>query len=248
MTDRCNSCHGNCLYNSRNCSGKTRVGALGYLRNTASACAGSGSYFHTCEKSYAQADMPCMTGCSGERIFYTGPCASCPCGGCGNCGCNGCGGCNGCNGCNGCSGACGCLCENAAPYSSACFTAAMSGYCPAGGALTFAPDGDCGCFTVCPTGIRIDRSGRYMAIYTFSVSACENAASELRLELNGKALDSSRAYLSPAVQTASRSAVGQAVFCAQAGDILSLNTSVALNMPECNPRFPGYSVIIVKIN
>lgn len=87
-----------------------------------------------------------------------------------------------------------------------------------------------------------------MAIYTFSVSACENAASELRLELNGKALDSSRAYLSPAVQTASRSAVGQAVFCAQAGDILSLNTSVALNMPECNPRFPGYSVIIVKIN
>lgn len=241
MNDRCNSCNGNCLYNSRNCNGKLRVGALEYLRNGASGCANCNCCGSNCEKSYAQADLPSLTGCSGEMIFYNGPCGGTQpvCGCCGN-SCSGCSGCNQCNGC-------GCLCGNATPYAAG-FTAAAPQYCAAGGALTFAADGDCTGFRAEPYGIRIEESGRYMAIYTFSASACENASSMLCLELNGRALNASRSYVSPAVQTASRSAVGQAVFCANAGDILTLNTSVALTISQTYHECPCSTVLILKIN
>ena len=260
MINRCNSCERNCLYNSRNSCEKFRIGTLEYLRNGASGCVNCNLCSNACEKSYAQADMPCLTGCSGERIFYTGPCGGTQriCGCCGNNNCcshNGCSGCNHCSGCNsgsicegcGCADCGGCLCGNATPYAAG-FTAVVPQHCSAGGALTFISDGDCGGFGVEHCGIRIHESGRYMALYTFSSSACDNAASTLCLELNGRALCSSRSYLSPAVQTSSRSAVGQAVFCAQAGDIITLNTSVALTISQTYHDCPCSTMVILKIN
>ena len=69
-------------------------------------------------------------------------------------------------------------------------------------------------------------------MYSFSAPAGANAATDICLELNGRRLAASGAHVEPAVFSRTRSAMGQALFEAEAGDVLSLNTSSALSVDE----------------
>jgi len=249
-------CHSGCSYNNRR-SGN--YGVLNYLRSGSctNTCTNGGSCGDCTNcgcggRCNAYSDYPGLTGCSGSRIFYTGACGcaenSCNnCGGINNCnncsGCYNCGGCGSCNGCGNCGG-------DATPYGAAAeFVAAVPQNICAGNAVVFSGECDTdGCFSSEHCGIRINRAGRYVAIYSMASSACDNAATMLSLALNGSEMYASRSYMSPAVRSDSRHASGQAVFCAHAGDVLTLNTSVALNIPHNGASCPLATLVIWRIN
>lgn len=205
--DSCNTCN-----NCHSCSGCDHCGRC-------NSCPGCNSRANGCN---APADWPCATTCAGNPLYYTGPCgckpgccsgfcykwADCPFGGCGTC-------------------------ENPASAAAEFRAVAPQTEC-AGGALTFT-GGSCACddFETCHGGVRIKRCGRYIAIYTFAAPAGNNAATTLSLAVNGSEIYASRAYIAPAAGYSSRQAHGQAMFDAQAGDVISLNTSSALSIPDC---------------
>lgn len=261
----CNSCSNGCA--SNNC-GNCSYGTLSYLRNSGSClrsygnncgCNNCGSC-NNCSNgcncgcnncSSVRNDYPWLVSCGGSSVFYSGKCGCADCGNCSACNgctnCSGCGGCNTCSGCDNCS-CCnnGCCTDNSA---AAEFIAVAPQNCCSGGAIAF--NGECdtdGCFTSDSYGIRINRDGRYAAIYTFASSACDNATNVLSFALNGREIYASRSFLSPAVQTASRSATGQAVFCAKTGDLLTLNTGVAVNISQNGMSCPLATVLIWRIN
>ncbi len=272
MSNYCNSCNGNCTYNSRNCGSKC-YGALGYLRNGRqngsctnncgclnNGCGNNGCGNNGCGAWGTWADCRECSGCSGSSIFYSG---SCGCvndnfsgsrnGNCsGNCNghCNGC--CGNCANCRERSGCGSCGCE--AARQCGCYAAAeFVAYAPQNPAsersVVFSSDGDSGSsFSADHCGIHINQPGRYVAMYTFAASACENAATMLSMSLNGREMYASRSYVSPSVHVGSRTAMGQAVFCAQAGDVLNLDTSVALNIPQTGASCPLATIVIWKIN
>lgn len=208
--NNCNHCHGNC--------------------NSCNSCP------HGCN---APSDWPDATTCAGDPLFYTGPCGHrpcrchnrpcCNCGGCGNnCG-NGCGNCG-----HGCGDHCHCdRCDHHTPFAAEFIAIAPQSEC-AGGALTFSSAHcDSGMFELCNGGVRINRCGRYIAIYNFASSAGNNAATTLSLSVNGAEIMGSRAFVPPAAGYSTRQAHGQAIFDAQAGDVISLNTSSALTFTDC---------------
>ena len=254
-------------YNSRSCVGNNAVyGSLGYLRNRSHACgvdncscsSNCGSCGNGCNGclcgyngrsngcSRARTDYPDLVGCSGSRIFYTGCCGRAQ-NGCG-CGCNNCESCNCCNECGACNGDC--------PYAlsgncggAAEFVAVVPQSRCAGGTILFGGECDTGgMFTSNNDGIHINRDGRYLAIYSFAADACDSGATTLSLAVNGNEIYASRTHVPHGVGYASRSAVGQAVFCARAGDCLTLNTSVALNIPQTGASCPQLTMVILKIN
>lgn len=220
----CNECNGgnDCCHNG--CC------ALCNDRN-GNNCANNGR--NCCENC---GDGVCGSGCGCTEICSAGGCA---CENCGSC-VSGCG-----NGCEG------CLCggDRVSPGAAAEFVASYPQSCASCGSVMF--DGQCdvdGCFTSDGDAIRIGRDGRYLAIYSVSLPACENASTVMSMALNGSELYASRAYVSPALHTAARSCMGQAVFCAHAGDRLTLNTSVGLTISQTAPKSPWAVVTILKIN
>ncbi len=233
MSCNCNSCGNNRTYNSRN-SVRNSYGALGCVRN----CHHSGSCLcgHNCH-GCAFSEYMKNSGCSAEKCCQT-------CCGCGNnCPCSGCMGCTGCSG------------GESTPYSweGVSSAAEFTAYAPqslyADGAVVFEGNCDNGnLFTNDGCGVRINRPGRYLAIYTFASSPCENASTVMSMYLSGRELYASRAYMAPAVPAHNRSCVGQAVFCAQAGDVLTLKTSVALTIPQTGAQCPCATMVILKLN
>lgn len=249
-----------CTENNGNVREQNVYGALEYLRNSycRNAC-GSRGYSLRCGNCAAEAqlwfagranvaaDDPCLTGCSGDRVFYTGVCGpektkcsslrsccgrdgSCCCGRCARsddsrCGANG-------------------IFEGAAE-----FVAMAPQIRSAGSAFVFNGECDtCGIFTADAEGIHINRGGRYLAIYSFAADMSDNAATVLSMAVNGNEIYASRCCVSPGVISGPRSVMGQAVFCAGAGDVLTLNTSVALNIPQMGAACPLLTVVILKIN
>lgn len=164
-------------------------------------------------------------------------CESCPCDNC----CDPC-----CDPCH-CDECCHC-CEN--PCAAAAeFIVLAPQHEYSGGAFTFAP-GACRSdgFELCSGGVRISRPGRYIAVYSFSAPACTNAATTISFSLNGVEMIASRAFISPALTGDSRAAMGQALFEADAGDIIALNTSTAMNIPASISGGPIATVIIYSVD
>ena len=119
----------------------------------------------------------------------------------------------------------------------------------AGGALNFRfESGNEDAFTIRPDGIRMRFPGRYIASYNFLAPAGNNISTMLSLALNGTDLFASQTFAAPAVQTSATSAAGQAMFDANPGDKLTLNTSAAIEIPRSAGNGPVATLIIYRID
>lgn len=246
----CGNCNGgNCPgTESRNCGCNSRQNC-----NRRTACAGCCNACDNGSGCFAAADCPECTACSGSRLFFTGRCGAKN----GECGCTGvcarsqnCG-CSACNACNSCGNECDCdgCCE---ACSSAAVAAEFVAMAPeseiAGGTLTFQfESGNEDAFAIRPDGIRMCYPGRYIAFYNFIAPAGDNVSTILSLALNGADLFASRTFAEPAVQTSATTASGQAMFDANPGDRLALNTSAAIEIPRSVGDGPIATLIIYRI-
>jgi len=226
MANNCSSC-GGCRGNNRcgsSCSSCSSGCAAPYSWNNCSRNCGALRYLgcDSCSRVNNCRDCGCRPY---ESVFYNGPC---PVG----CGCNSCSNCNNCNSCNHCHD-CGCRRGAAAG-----FVALSPQSCCAGGAFNFTADRvGCDAFALCEGGVRILKSGTYAAMYSFSAPAGYNGAAVLSLSCGGSEVYSSRSSIEPAVCAQTRSASGHALVYANAGDVLSLNSSCAMDIPD--PAYGG---------
>lgn len=244
MAQNCSGCGCGSCGNSDRCTTRNS-GALRAVRGANSCncvnhcgCSGCGNncgVCNSCTGCNVPSSCPRATTCAGSRLFYTGPCGrvnNCCCGVCHNdCGCR-------CHSCHGCCGGCEfsecedeCDCESS--RSAAEFVAEAPQSCAAGEGFRFRAE-SCpgGGFSVCDGGVRIEKCGRYAAVYSFSAPAGANGATDLCLEVNGRSLNASRCHVEPAVFAGTRSAAGQALFTAEKGDVIALTTSTALSVPD----------------
>ena len=255
----CSNCNSRSGCGCNNCSGC----------NSRSAC-GCCDTCDTCTDCLATADCPECTTCSGSQLFFTGRCGAksseCACTGVctrnQSCGCNACSDCGSCDSCNSCCSDC-CddccddCCSDCGSCCDECSTAAVAAefvaIAPeseiAGGALNFRfESGNEDAFTIRPDGIRMRFPGRYIASYNFLAPAGNNISTMLSLALNGTDLFASQTFAAPAVQTSATSATGQAMFDANPGDKLTLNTSAAIEIPRSAGNGPVATLIIYRID
>lgn len=257
MAYNCSSCGtGYCRNNHNSCSSR-RCGALRHIGcDSCSRCASATA-----------------TTCAGYPLYYEGPC---PCaqnscngycaGNCNSCNNNCNNGCHnnchcGCGetqtpwnngsscGCNGsCNGNCGCNCCGNKNLCAAEFTSYAPQSCCAGGSFSFRRN-RChgGGFSECAGGVRVENSGMYMLTYTFSAPQGMNAASHLCLACGGSPINASGSYIAPVTCANSRTAMGQALVELNAGDVISLTSSTAMDICECGCNSPVATLILQRI-
>lgn len=239
MANNCSSCGtGSCRNNNNSCSSR-RCGALRHIGcDSCSRCASAAA-----------------TTCAGYPLYYEGPCpcaqTSCP----GYCAGNCPGSCNGCNNCgcgetqtpwnNGSS--CGCSCCGSHNLCAAEFVSYAPQSCCAGGSFSFSRNGGRGGFSECPGGVRVENSGMYMLTYTFSAPQGMNAASHLCLACGGAPISASGSYIAPVTGSNSRTAMGQALVELNAGDVISLTSSTAMDVGSCGWNSPVATLILRRI-
>ena len=267
VLSRCTCCGG---WNNWNRSARSGCGCNNCSNcNSRSAC-GCCDTCDTCTDCLATADCPECTTCSGSQLFFTGRCGAksseCACTGVctrnQSCGCNACSDCGSCDSCNSCCSDC-CddccddCCSDCGSCCDECSNAAVAAefvaIAPeseiAGGALNFRfESGNEDAFTIRPDGIRMRFPGRYIASYNFLAPAGNNISTMLSLALNGTDLFASQTFAAPAVQTSATSATGQAMFDANPGDKLTLNTSAAIEIPRSAGNGPVATLIIYRID
>ena len=269
----CNSRSGCGCNNCSNCNSRSGCGCNGCSNcNSRSAC-GCCDTCDTCTDCFATADCPECTTCSGSRLFFTGRCGAksseCACTGVctrnQSCGCNSCNACSDCGSCDSCNSCCSDCCDDCCDdccsgcgsccdeCSNAAVAAEFVAIAPeseiAGGALNFRfESGNEDAFTIRPDGIRMRFPGRYIASYNFLAPAGNNISTMLSLALNGTDLFASQTFAAPAVQTSATSATGQAMFEANPGDKLTLNTSAAIEIPRSAGNGPVATLIIYRID
>ena len=222
----CTTCSGNQLFFTGRCGAKS----------SECACTGVCTRNQSCGFSSCNACSDC-----GSCDSCNSCCSDC----CDDC-CNDC--CNDC--CDDCCSGCGSCCDEC---SNAAVAAEFVAIAPeseiAGGALNFRfESGNEDAFTIRPDGIRMRFPGRYIASYNFLAPAGNNISTMLSLALNGTDLFASQTFAAPAVQTSATSATGQAMFEANPGDKLTLNTSAAIEIPRSAGNGPVATLIIYRID